>query len=87
MQAKSGSDEIGIVQARQDLAVCAAKFSGFIARGVAAQFMAGGLIALFELGLQDAEMVVLREQHYRLVPAADITDRDRAFYRVAVGSD
>jgi hypothetical protein len=38
-------------------------------RAVAAQFMDDEIVALFELTLQDAEIKVVDEKHYRLVPA------------------
>lgn len=80
VQAKGGKDEIGVTQAEQDLAVCAAKFPDLIARPIAAQFMDSEVIALFELALQDEEVVVLREQHYKLVPASAVTLADRELY-------
>ena len=36
---------------------------------VAAQFMDDEIIALFELTLQDCEIKVVDEKHYKLVPA------------------
>lgn len=80
VQAKGGSDQIGIVQIEQDLGVCEQKFPELVARPVAAQFMTDGVIALFELGLQDDEIVVVRESHYKLVPFDDISPEDRATY-------
>jgi hypothetical protein len=80
VQAKGGKDELGVTQAEQDIVVCAAKFPELVARPIAAQFMPDDVIALFELTVQDAEVVVLREQHYKLVPSSDITRQDRAIY-------
>ncbi|MDR1355114.1 MAG: hypothetical protein LBJ43_02410 [Propionibacteriaceae bacterium] len=80
IQAKSGKDELGITQAEQDIAVCTAKFPNLIPRPIAAQFMADSVIALFELSVQDGEMVVMREQHYKLVSSGDITPQDKASY-------
>lgn len=80
VQAKGGSDQIGIVQIEQDLGMCAQKFPDMVARPVAAQFMDNGVIALFELALQDDEVRVVRETHYKLVPYDDITDNDRSIY-------
>jgi len=80
VQAKGGKDELGVTQAEQDIAVCAAKFPELTPRPIAAQFMADDVIALFELTVQDAEMVVVREQHYKLVPSTEITPQDRAIY-------
>ena len=80
VQAKGGSDQIGIVQIEQDLGMCAEKFPEMLARPVAAQFMANGVIALFELALQEDEIVVVRESHYKLVPYGDISDQERNLY-------
>ena len=75
VQAKSGKDQIGIVQTTQDIRFVEQKFPGMRCRAIAAQFMAGELIALFELILQDDEIKVVEERHYRLVPH-DRLDRD-----------
>jgi len=80
VQAKGGTDELGVTQAEQDLAVCAAKFPNLVARPIAAQFMADDVVALFELTVQDAEMVVVREQHYKLVRSDEITAQDKSVY-------
>jgi len=80
VQAKGGKDELGITQAEQDIVVCAAKFPDLVARPIAAQFMADDVIALFELTVQDSEMVVVREQHYKLVPSSEITPQDKTIY-------
>ncbi|WP_034649275.1 hypothetical protein [Cellulomonas sp. HZM] len=86
VQAKGGNDELGVTQAEQDLAVCRDKWPKLVARPIAAQFMAGGVIALFELTVQDDQIRVLREAHYKLVPAKEIDDQDRAIYRQAAGA-
>lgn len=80
VQAKTGSDQIGIVQISQDLKVCAEKFPQLVARPVAAQFLSSGVIALFELALQDGDIVVVNEEHYKLVGGDEITDVDRETY-------
>jgi len=72
VQAKTGKDQIGIVQTSQDIRFAEQKFPGMRCRAIAAQFMPGGIIALFELALQDAEIRVADERHYRLIPAKDI---------------
>lgn len=81
VQAKGGSDQIGIVQIEQDLGMCAEKFPEMVARPVAAQFMDNGVIALFELALQDDEIRVVQEAHYKLVPYEGISDDDRRLYK------
>lgn len=75
VQAKGGKDQIGIVQTTQDIRFVEQKFPGMRCRAIAAQFMADELIALFELTLQDDEIKVVEERHYRLVPH-DRLDRD-----------
>ncbi|WP_126975011.1 endonuclease [Frigidibacter oleivorans] len=72
VQAKSGKDQIGIVQTTQDIRFVDQKFPGMRCRAIAAQFMADEIIALFELTLQDDEIKVVEERHYRLVPAKEL---------------
>lgn len=75
VQAKGGKDQIGIVQTSQDIRFVEQKFPEMRCRAIAAQFMEGGIVALFELTLQDEEVKVVEERHYKLVPAADL-DQD-----------
>jgi len=69
VQAKGGKDQIGIVQTKQDIRFVEVKFPGIRCRAIAVQFMENRTIALFELTLQDDEIKVVEERHYRLVPA------------------
>ncbi len=87
VQAKGGNDEIGITQTEQDLAVCAEKWPHMVCRPISAQFAADGRIALFELALQDDQVRVRREAHYKLVPANDITREDLQGYDLAAVPD
>lgn len=48
VQAKGGKDQIGIVQATQDIRFVEEKFPGMRCRAIAAQFMADDIVALFE---------------------------------------
>jgi hypothetical protein len=80
VQAKGGTDQLGVVQTRQDLACCVQKFPLLACRPVSAQFMADDVIALFELTLQREDVKVVEEKHYRLVPANDIDDADLRAY-------
>jgi hypothetical protein len=50
------------------------KFPGMRCRAISAQFMANGVIALFELTLQDDEIRVAQERHHRLVPASELDE-------------
>lgn len=82
VQAKGGSDQLAIVQTKQDLACCAEKFPALTCRAISAQFMSDedNTIAIFELALEKDEVKVVEERHYRLVPADAITDADRTAY-------
>lgn len=75
VQAKGGNDQIGVVQTTQDIRFVEQKFPGVRCRAISAQFMDGGVVALFELALQDDEIRVVDERHYRLV-RKDELDRD-----------
>lgn len=72
VQAKGGKDQIGIVQTTQDIRYVEQKFEGMRCRPIAAQFMSDGVVALFELALQNDEVKVVEERHYRLVPASSL---------------
>jgi hypothetical protein len=50
-------------------------------RAVSAQFMADQSIALFELTLQDSEVRVVQERHYRLLPASELDQTAIRNYR------
>lgn len=78
VQAKGGKDQIGIVQTAQDLRFVEKKFAGVRCRPVAAQFMSGGTVALFELTLDGDEIKVVEERHYRLVASSEL---DQALIR------
>lgn len=80
VQAKGGSDQLSVVQTKQDIACCAEKYPSLICRSISAQFMADDLIALFELTVENDEVKVVEERHYRLVPSDQIDDRDLRSY-------
>ncbi len=82
VQAKGGKDQIGVVQIGQDLTYASEKFPEMRCRPIAAQFMAGGVIALFELTLDEGQVKVVEERHYRLVPAAELDQKAIRDYRV-----
>jgi hypothetical protein len=81
VQAKGGSDRLSVVQIEQDFAVCANKFPGLICRPLGAQFMAGGIIALFEFEEADGSVKISAERHYKLVPPEEVTKEDLEAYR------
>jgi hypothetical protein len=80
VQAKGGNDRLSIVQIEQDFALCAAKFPRLLCRPIAAQFMKGEVIALFEFEQTDKGVRIAGERHYRLVPPDDLTDEDLRVY-------
>lgn len=80
VQAKGGSDQLGVVQTKQDIRCCEEKFPSLICRPVAAQFMDADQIALFELSLKDDHVQIVEERHYTLVPRGEITAGDLAEY-------
>ena len=75
VQAKGGSDQLSVVQTKQDIACCAEKYPNLICRAISAQIMEDDLIALFELAVVDDEIKVVEERHYRLV-TYDLIDED-----------
>jgi hypothetical protein len=80
VQAKGGSDKLGVTQTRQDMACCAQKFPHLTCRPVSAQFMSDDTIALFELGLQGDNVKIVEERHYNLVASDQITAEDLKLY-------
>jgi hypothetical protein len=86
VQAKGGSDQLSVVQARQDIACCSEKFPNLKCRAISAQFMNDARIALFELCLDDRGLVrIVDERHYRLVPGDQIEAADLDSYRQRTG--
>jgi hypothetical protein len=81
VQAKGGIDKLNIVQIEQDLAVCANKFAKLICRPLGAQFMDGGIIALFEFEQTNGRVRISAERHYKLVPPEELTSEDLDSYR------
>lgn len=81
IQAKGGTDKLNVVQIEQDFAVCAHKFSGLICRPIGAQFMDGGIIALFEFEQGNGSVSISSEKHYKLVPPEEVTEADLKNYQ------
>ena len=81
VQAKGGSDQLGIIQIEQDFALCSAKFPVLICCPIAAQFIEDNLIALFSFEIGESGVAISDEKHYRLVYPTQMTDEDLANYR------
>jgi hypothetical protein len=80
VQAKGGTDQLGVTQTRQDIACCVQKFPRLTCRPVSAQFMTDDTIALFELTLQGEDVKIVEEKHYKLVPSDQISADDLSLY-------
>lgn len=82
VQAKGKKDVLGVIQTIQDKIYCQSqeKYAQCIVRPVSAQFMKD-TIALFELDFDGNDVSIVRERHYRLTFASDITDAELTQYR------
>jgi hypothetical protein len=80
VQAKGGKDKLSVVQTKQDILCCQAKFPNLICRSLSTQFMQGGIIAMFELALEDEQIQIVDERHYRLVQSDQISSDDLKAY-------
>ncbi len=69
VQAKGGNDQIGIVQTTQDIAFVAQKYPDLRCRAISTQFLPDDTVVMFELAVQDDQVRIIDEKHYRLVPA------------------
>lgn len=81
VQAKGGKDQIGVVQTGQDIAFATEKFPGVRCRPVAVQFMRNDIVAMFELTIDDGEVKVVEERHYKLLPADKLDQTAIKTYR------
>lgn len=81
VQAKGGNDQIGIVQTEQDIAWCKQQYPDLRCRPISAQFMADDLIAMFELKVENDELKVVEERHYKLVLSAELVVNELSNYR------
>ncbi len=81
IQAKGGTDQLGIVQIEQDFAMCQIKFPKLICIPIAAQFIDSSLIALFSFELSESGVKINSEKHYRLVESKDLTEEELEQYK------
>ena len=81
VQAKGGSDQLSVVQSEQDILWCRERLPDLICRPILTQFAEGDLIAMFEVTLEDDDIKLVQERHYRLVPASDVSEEDLRRYR------
>ncbi|WP_232225106.1 endonuclease [Dactylococcopsis salina] len=81
VQAKIGKDQLSVIQTRQDIAYCDEVFGDLICRSVSAQFLSNDLIVLFELTLEEGQIKVVQEKHYKIVSSEEISVEDVKNYR------
>lgn len=81
VQAKGGNDQIGVVQAKQDIAWCAQRFPKMKCRPLSAQFLSEDQVAMFELTVQKDEVKIVEEKHYKLMPASELDPKTLFNYR------
>jgi len=82
VQAKGGSDQLGIVQIEQDYAMCLIKFPNLICIPIAAQFIEDDSIALFSFETSKNGIFISSERHYRLVEPDSISSDEILQYSV-----
>ena len=87
IQAKGGSDKIGIVQIEQDFAMCSDKFPLLVCKPIAAQFMGEDVIALFSFESTKNGIKISSEKHYRLVEHDQLSDDELRSYKLNSPSD
>lgn len=80
VQAKGGRDKLGVVQIEQDMAMCESKFPKLICRPIAAQFMEGNVIALFQFEQTEEGVGISEEKHYKLVTPDELSPEELARY-------
>jgi len=80
VEAKGGSDKIGVVQIEQNIRLCEHKYPELICRAIATQFIDANKICIFEFIMQNDEVKKIAERHYELVSSTDITDEELAQY-------
>lgn len=81
VQAKGGSDQISVVQAKQDIDWVLQKFPGVRCRAISVQFMGEDRVAMFELTVRDDTVLVVDEKHYKLLPAKALDHKATIAYR------
>ena len=86
VQAKGGSDKLGVIQTIQDITFCRQgnkagnKYIDLTPRAVSTQFMANNVIAMFELDFDGNDVSIVQEKHYQLVEANEIEAADLQKY-------
>lgn len=82
VQAKGGTDKLGITQIEQDIQLCKQKYPELICRAIACQFISYNIVAMFEFTVEDGKIVKENERHYKIVDADEITGDDLNYYTI-----
>lgn len=80
VQAKSGTDKLGITQIEQDIELCKQKYPELTCRAVACQFITSDIVAMFEFSVEEGKIVKENECHYKMIDANEITGKDLSLY-------
>lgn len=80
VQAKGGTDKLGITQIEQDIELCRQKYPALICRAVACQFITTEIVAMFEFAVEDGKIVKENERHYKMIDANKITEEELSEY-------
>lgn len=81
VQAKSKNDKIGMVQIEQDLSLCSNKFPNLICQPIAAQYINGSTIVLFQFEDTKEGIRIISEKHYLLVRPEELGIEELEIYR------
>lgn len=84
VQAKGGTDKLGISQIEQDLTLCAEKYPELICRSIACQFVTRDIVAMFEFAIEEQRIVKVNERHYKIVEATEISGDDLRAYSLHI---
>ena len=84
VQAKGGTDKLGVSQIEQDLALCAEKYPELICRSIACQFVTRDIVAMFEFAIEEQRIVKVNERHYKIVEATEISGDDLRAYSLHI---
>lgn len=80
VQAKGGTDKIGVTQIEQDIELCRQRYPELVCRAIACQFITHDEIAMFEFSLEDDKVVKNNERRYKMIEATEIRHEDLEYY-------
>lgn len=84
VQAKGKADKIGAAQIEQDFSLCSEKYPNTVGRPIAAQFINGDIIVLFEFVMTNEGIKIQEEKHYHLVHVDDLSEDEINNYRTRI---